>query len=50
MSGPPSVNASIPKEPMLKEAMEDYLGLRLEPRRELREALIIDRVTMPTPN
>ena len=46
LSGALSVNASIPKEPMLHEAMEDYLGLRLEPRRELREVLIIDRVTM----
>jgi uncharacterized protein (TIGR03435 family) len=46
----PSVSVSLPREPMMKEAMEEYLGLRLEPRREQRETLVIDRVNMPTPN
>ena len=46
----PSVSASLPKEPTLKEAMEEYLGLRLEPRREPREVLVIDRVNRPAPN
>jgi uncharacterized protein (TIGR03435 family) len=46
----PSVTARLPKEPPLKEAMEEYLGLRLEPRSELRDVLIIDSVSRPTGN
>jgi uncharacterized protein (TIGR03435 family) len=36
--------------PLLKEAMEDGLGLRLESRKETRPGLIIDRVSMPSPD
>jgi uncharacterized protein (TIGR03435 family) len=34
--------------PLLKEALADALGLRLEPRTETRKALIIDRLSPPS--
>ena len=34
--------------PLLKEAMADALGLRLEPRRESRPGLVIDHIERAT--
>jgi uncharacterized protein (TIGR03435 family) len=36
--------------PLLKEAMEDALGLRLEPRKESRPGLVIDHIERPSEN
>jgi uncharacterized protein (TIGR03435 family) len=36
--------------PLMAGAMTEQLGLKLEPRREPREVLIIDRATMPPPD
>jgi uncharacterized protein (TIGR03435 family) len=36
--------------PLQREAMEDTLGLRMESRKETRQGLVIDRVTMPSPD
>ena len=46
----PATDITTSGVPLLKEAMEDALGLRLEPRKEARAGLIIDRVSMPSPD
>jgi uncharacterized protein (TIGR03435 family) len=46
--GPPP--ASVSDAPSLATALQDDLGLRLEPRRGPVDVLVVDRVERPTEN
>jgi uncharacterized protein (TIGR03435 family) len=48
---PPAVEPSdIPKAPMIFAALEEQLGLRLEPAQAPREFIVIDQIERPSPN
>lgn len=47
---PPSVDSAPDHGPAVFAALQDQLGLRLEPSRAQRDTLIIDRLERPTPN
>ena len=42
--------SSVPRAPSLFTALEEQLGLKLEPARAPREFIVIDQVQRPTPN
>ncbi len=46
----PGAEATLPEKPPLRIALEDQLGLRLEPRRIPAKGLEIIRIERPTPN
>jgi uncharacterized protein (TIGR03435 family) len=46
----PSLPGADPALPSLFTAVEEQLGLKLEPRREPAEVLVIDRIERPTPD
>ena len=47
---PPSVDPSIDHGPSVFTAVQEQLGLKLEPSKAQRNALVIDRLERPTPN
>jgi uncharacterized protein (TIGR03435 family) len=46
----PPQPADVPRAGTIFSAIEDQLGLRLEPARAPREFIVIDRVERPSPN
>ena len=47
---PPSVDPPIDVAPSVFTAIQEQLGLKLEPSKAQRDALVIDRLEHPTPN
>jgi uncharacterized protein (TIGR03435 family) len=47
---PPSVNPPPDAGPSVFAAVQEQLGLKLEPSKARRDALVIDRLERPTPN
>jgi uncharacterized protein (TIGR03435 family) len=47
---PPSVTPAASDVPSLFTAIQEQLGLKLQPSRIVRDTLIIDHVERPTPN
>jgi uncharacterized protein (TIGR03435 family) len=47
---PPSVDPSLDAGPSVFTAVQEQLGLKLEPSKAQRDALVIDRIERPTPN
>jgi len=41
---------SVPEAPSVFSALQEQLGLRLEPRDELLDVIVIDNIERPTPN
>lgn len=41
---------ALPEGPSLFSALQEQLGLKLEPREELLDVIVIDRIERPTPN
>jgi uncharacterized protein (TIGR03435 family) len=50
LKGPSVVGASPNPTPSVFAAVEQQLGLKLEPSRQLRDALVVDRLERPTEN
>jgi len=47
---PPSVTPAPDSAPAVFTAIQEQLGLKLEPSRTPRDTLIIDHIERPTPN
>ena len=47
---PPSVDPPIDAGPSVFTAIQEQLGLKLEPSKAIRDTLVIDRLERPTPN
>ena len=47
---PPSVDPPIDAAPSVFTAVQEQLGLKLEPSKAQRDALVVDRLERPTPN
>jgi len=50
VKGPSVVDAAPNTTPSVFEAVEQQLGLKLEPSRQLRDTLVVDRLERPTEN
>jgi uncharacterized protein (TIGR03435 family) len=49
-ANPPGQPVSLPDAPSLFSALQEQLGLRLEPREELVDVIVIDHIEHPTPD